>query len=159
MLIPGHYIQLGGSFKLAYCEFCTNLNMFLTTIWAVTRDGQSTKIGQNIVCLFYLFKYKLLVVLVKIVAWSEKEISRHGVIEAINCSLLWIMSKFAAYSQPYDGSYWLKYQEQENMSWNYLTLSKLFQSVLQQASSLMSQGEDHLLSTIQVSLEKYFLTK
>ena len=28
----------------------------------------------------------------------------------------------------------------------------LFQSVLQQASSLMSQGEDHLLSTIQVGL-------
>ena len=36
-----------------------------------------------------------------------------------------------------------------------------FQSVLQQASSLMSQGDDHLLSTIQVSflqVYKYFLT-
>ncbi len=33
----------------------------------------------------------------------------------------------------------------------------LFQSVLQQASKMMSRGEDHLLNTIQVNIEKQIL--
>ena len=85
--------------------------------------------------------------------------------EAINCSLLWIMSKFALLSQitwwimlieiPRTAEKYLSWIDMKNISFS-TDSEKYFQSVLQQASSLMSHGEDHLLSTIQVRVPTIF---
>ena len=58
-----------------------------------------------------------------------------------------------------DNTDWNTKNSRKYLSWidmKNISTWKIFQSVLQQASSLMSHGEDHLLSTIQVRVSTIF---